>query len=353
MKIHVAPAESRFDGTWGNGENITAATKPDIKYDLTEQYGITDLNSAYRHLNDKLNGYSYSFAFLKIKLRYFKIWADPKEATGKLAPWSLDRTVIVSRDYFNPSLDISDMVGRSVSDAVRLLNTTLHWPYAEAYVYSNSGAWYRLYRDKLSIETTTFVLFDFDLTLTTNHIYNKWSKSRLSVANFLTTIDPVDYIVTKSEKDPIGALRKIFKLLAAAGIKVYIVTYGYKNLVVEFFTKLGLDSYVNSSNVFGWKEGFRQFNEPELHRSTNVSLLSTYGKNTFIFEVIKSSGCNLEDCHIYLVDDTPNNINCLKTIKGAKGVTGITDYTNRRAGTKWYVNKLLEKLIADRKISLN
>jgi len=353
MKIHINPIESRFNGIWGNCENITAAMRPDIKYDLTEQYGINDLKSAYKFLNSNDNNYAYSFAFIKIKLRYFKIWADPNEVVGKMSRWSIDNSITITRDYYNPSLDISDLTDRTVQSAVKLLNNSLHWPYEEAYVYSKSGIWHKLFRKKILAQTTTFVLFDFDLTLTTNHIYNKWSRSRMSVSNFLESINPVDFIVTKTEKDPIGALRKVFKLLLSNEIKVFVVTYGYKNLVVKFFDKLGLSDYVNSSNVLGWKEGFRQFNEPELHKSLNASLLSTYGKNTFIFEIIKISNLSLENCYIYLVDDTFKNINALKSIKGAKGLVGITDYTNRRAGTKYYINKLLEKLMYDKKISLN
>lgn len=365
-KIYVKPLHTRFEGIWKKDNISSSINTPLSDYNLTMQHNINNLNEALNFLNDSDSGWPHSIAYYTDENnKIYKLWCEPKKLIGPFDKWDIVNTKKQHKDAFNPLLDITSKVNGSVANAIKLLNSNnIDWPYDSAYIYSSRlDEWYKIFRVTVQIQPLrtsksitdnyihpTIVALDFDLTLTCSHIYQKWMQSGLSVNNFLQGIDPVNYIVTKHEKNPIKVLKKYFDILLLNNIKLYIVTYGYKRLVAGFFEALGMEKYFNNNNILGWKEGFAQFNEPELKESNNPNLFIKYGKNTFLLEILKQENLNINETDIYLIDDTPANIDALKLIKNHGKLVGITDYTNKKPGTKYFLNKLLQKLIIDKKV---
>lgn len=361
--------------------------------DFTKATGIESVNTAADKLNSKEILWAHSVAFVKSARvgKWFKLIGKPVPMTeGVPSKWELDKTKKIESNDRNPLLDYSSQSSNSVSKAIVLLNSDNNWNYDTAFVNSAThNSWYKLWRTRLAspptiipnptpvpTKRTTVVAFDFDMTLTNVHIYSDWgnmskvAKKYLQPAEYFDMIQSEDYgsqdlsallVIPGGVPSTVGQLtgylRGYMENLQKNNIKICIVTYGIKAVVVEFFKRVGMEHIFNDSNIIGWKEGFagvEGFDGNEIYNTTAYSTLSKRGKNDFILNFIRSQSIDINNSNVYLVDDTVNNINALDVLRAEFPLakfTGITDKEEKQKGTHFYIDSLKTVLETDKELS--
>lgn len=176
--------------------------------------------------------------------------------------------------------------------------------------------------------------FDFDQTISNQHLYHKYmswlrktmqTHSPQTVKAFFDGIkeilgvshigellvqleDDVDPKDGPAMKD--AFIRWIMKV-TNQNVTMVIVTYGLKDLVYEFFRRLGLTIYFPKRNILGWREGFKMYGAGDVSDASPVQFaeLSKMGKNPYVNRLVDELEYWIDD--IWMVDDMENNANRL------------------------------------------
>lgn len=176
--------------------------------------------------------------------------------------------------------------------------------------------------------------FDFDQTISNQHLYHKYmnwlrktkqTHSPQTVKAFFDGIkgilgvshigellvqleDDVDPKDGEAMRD--AFIRWIMKV-TNQNVTMVIVTYGLKELVHEFFRRLGLTIYFPKRNILGWREGFKMYGAGDVSDASpeQFAELSKLGKNPYVNRLVDELEYWVDD--IWMVDDTENNANRL------------------------------------------
>lgn len=165
-----------------------------------------------------------------------------------------------------------------------------------------------------SIFSNDIFIFDFDLTLTSIHVYNSFFSSNFNMDNFLEN---------NPEIMDASYLRKVITDLKNKNCKVYIASFGLKEIiedVLKFYDLFIFDGIITPENFeLNTKKSYLSY-----YKNRKLEELQFYSNRNIVskLEMIKYIQKKENNNNCYFFDDDPKNINHINNsqLKNVKAV---------------------------------